>query len=224
MADGFRVTESGDYRITEASVFRITEKFFEGFSSVSGSSSLTPLGVVNYIGNSSIQGTGTFSATGLSIVYAASLVSNNSSISATPTVTKPGNVSLTANSSKITAGIDYYLGYAHLTANSSFTEQSMSIKYGQITSSLETYTRITEAGDTRVTEDGLDTRITNDISNSLMVGSIVAEAIKIPFTSTLNIKYSGNWVPAYVSVKYNGNWVLPEKIYRKQNGVWIRIF
>lgn len=224
MSDGFRITESGDYRITQASVFRITEKFYEGFSAVSGSSSLSATGRVLYLGSSASSASGSLSASGVVKVYAAALVANNSTLEATPIVKRFGSASLVSDSSTMTVGTDYYVAYAQLTASSSLTENHVSIKYGQIDSVVQAYERTTEAGDTRVTESGLDTRVTSDLESNMIVGSLVANGTVIPFTSKPYIKLNGAWKQFTPYAKHNGSWQLPNRIYRKINGVWKRIY
>lgn len=73
--------------------------------------------------------------------------------------------------------------------------------------------RVTEAGDTRVTEDGL-IRSTGDISSNAGSSSIVASGHKIVFDSELYVKYLSNWKIGTPYVKYQNNWILPIAVYK----------
>lgn len=95
------------------------------------------------------------------------------------------------------------------------------INYAQVEGTVETLTRITEAGDTRITEAG-DTRVTADQLSNMVEGSLVANATKIPYNSTTYIKVSGVWKVATLYVKHQGTWKNPDAIYKKQSGIWKR--
>jgi hypothetical protein len=99
----------------------------------------------------------------------------------------------------------------------------MTIKYGQVVAGLETYVRITEAGDTRVTEDGLNTRITNELLNNTAVGVLSATGTYIPYESIVYVNVGGVWKIATVYVKYNGIWQEPQTSYSYLVNEWKRI-
>lgn len=82
--------------------------------------------------------------------------------------------------------------------------------------------RVTEAGDTRVTEDGL-IRSTGDISSNAGSSSLVASGRKIVFDSELYVKYLSNWKIGTPYVNYQNNWVIPIAVYKLIDSNWKRV-
>lgn len=82
--------------------------------------------------------------------------------------------------------------------------------------------RVTEAGDTRVTEDGL-IRSTGDISSNAGSSSIVVFGNRIQFDSELYVKYLSNWKIGTPYVHYQNNWVIPIAVYKLIDNNWKRV-
>ena len=107
-----------------------------------------------------------------------------------------------------------------LSTISSFANQVYNVNF---ISGIETFTRTTEAGDRRVTEDG-SVRITSDIPFNTGEGTIISFGDRVAFTAEPYVKVLSNWKLFTPYVKYEDNWQVPERIYKHTNGSWKRIF
>ena len=90
-------------------------------------------------------------------------------------------------------------------------------------SGLDTFTRATETGDRRVTEDG-SVRVTGDVPFNTGEGMIISFGDLIQFNSEPYVKIETDWKRFLPYVKYEDNWQVPERIYKNINGNWKRIF
>lgn len=96
--------------------------------------------------------------------------------------------------------------------------------YGQVDSLVSSdLFRATEGEDIRITEDG-DIRITGETRLNLSEGLLRAEPTKIRFISELYHKSEGVWKQSVPYIKYNGSWVVPDVIYKRNNGAWQRVY
>ena len=99
----------------------------------------------------------------------------------------------------------------------------MTIHYGQVDQNPLQVVRETEANDIRITEQG-DTRVTNDFILNSISSTLSATASLIGFNSQAYVRNQGAWENLLqVYVKQNGSWVIPNKIYVNQNGNWKRV-
>ena len=99
----------------------------------------------------------------------------------------------------------------------------MTLHYGQVDQNPQNAIRETEAEDIRITEQG-DTRITNELILNLSTSTLSATASLIGFNSQAYVKDGGAWEDLLnVYVKRNGSWVIPDKIYVNENGNWKRV-
>ena len=64
MADGIRITESGDFRVTQASDFRITEQLVLGEVALNATGTIAVVGTGQLKGNSALTSTGTIAGLG----------------------------------------------------------------------------------------------------------------------------------------------------------------
>lgn len=97
------------------------------------------------------------------------------------------------------------------------------IMYGQVTSQPLTYIRETESADIRITEGG-DTRITNDVLRNVIEGNIQANPTLIAWLPEMYCKVTGGWQVAAPYVKYSGTWQQPTRVYKKLSGTWKRVY
>lgn len=100
----------------------------------------------------------------------------------------------------------------------------MTIIYGQVEAvTVPASTRILEnTTDIRITESG-DTRITDEATSNLITSTLSANGTRIAFASTPYAKDGGAWENILnIYVKVNGVWVEPERVYKKISGAWKR--
>lgn len=96
--------------------------------------------------------------------------------------------------------------------------------FGQLDPITVIYNRVTEADDTRITENGIDIRITNDSTGNIADSSLVANPTFTKFDSIPYLKVAGVWRLGSYYVKNNGTWKQPEVIYKKISGQWKRVY
>jgi hypothetical protein len=244
MAGGFRISESGDSRLSEADDTRITEELqFASVSlstsagfyridessndrtdeagnsrvsqdfdavvfstvatlnqpaavSLSGGGGNITAGVVRDLAHADLTGTGSISpqATGSFVV--------SSSYNASGSITPDADVTRNAATSLSGAGTF---------ANDGFTF----IHGGLFTADpKDTYNRISEAGDTRITEAS-DVRIVADVLPNAAEGIMSVSYTYIAFSSTAYFKWNGQWTEFTPKVKQDGSWDDPLAIYSK---------
>ena len=100
----------------------------------------------------------------------------------------------------------------------------MTIIYGQVEAvTVPAATRILEnTTDIRITESG-DTRITDEATSNLITSTLSANGTRIAFASTPYARDGGAWENILnIYVKVNGVWVEPERVYKKISGAWKR--
>lgn len=101
----------------------------------------------------------------------------------------------------------------------------MTIQYGQFESRIDAeLTRELENGtDIRITESG-DTRITNDAYLNVAISYLTATGNRINPLRDAYVKFSGIWRSTEPYVKHEGTWKEPYAIYVKQSGAWRRVY
>jgi len=253
MADGFRISESGDTRISEADDLRITEQIFFASASLSNSSGYYR---VDELDNSRVSEDGVarvsedfdsvaVTFTGEITKYSAVSLQASSSLDNLADVYQKGSTSLTAT------GTSSFLAVAEVYTSSSLTSEGTTTLVGKrirgvdsslsSSSTIETsfnfifgglfradpdfeYGRATEEGDVRVTEAN-DVRIVVNIAPNGAASSMVASVTYIVFSSTAYVKYEGEWKEFTPTVKQSGEWDDPIAIYKKIDSInWKRAY
>lgn len=240
--EGPRITESGDVRVTEASDRRVTEGFIEGFASLNGvgsvdalanfsikvSASLTSDGSVLLVGESTLFGRLDLNASS-SVVFDGDLVANglldvsaSSLISSSAVRIQYGFANFSSSGSLASEAGFKFVAESSVSFFASMSAAQSFIADGKFGGIVENYVRLTESGDTRVTEES-NVRITGLISQNEFVASLVTSAERRAFSQETYAKYDGDWLDAIPYVKYDGAWSEPDKIYKNINGNWKRI-
>jgi hypothetical protein len=86
--------------------------------------------------------------------------------------------------------------------------------------------RLTESGDIRITEDGLDTRVSLNVNPNVVYGNFTAGGTYYKFSAVAYIKQNGVWEEFDPYVKWAGDWDPPESIYKKMptTSSWKRVY
>lgn len=96
--------------------------------------------------------------------------------------------------------------------------------YGQVTSQPVIYVRETEASTGfRITEQG-DLRITGNVLQNTIEGSMTATCTLTIWQSEMYCKRNGDWKIGQVFVKNNNMWKTPTSVYKKLNNNWKRVY
>lgn len=243
MADGFRVTEDGTRRVTESSESRITEGLISADCTLSGE------GTVNFVTNLSQTGAANLQAIGSQLSAGELTVFGHVSLNGVGTSTQVGNLvfdlskqfdgvgtattvpllihnglsDLTGSGTLDAIGFRIYFLESSLNSSGTLASAATQTIQAEHQSSVGEFTRITEAGDRRVTEDG-SVRITNNVPFNSGEGVIIAFPSLTQFNSEPYVRVLSNWKRFLPYVKYEDNWQVPQRIYKNINGNWKRIF
>lgn len=95
------------------------------------------------------------------------------------------------------------------------------IQYGQVESGVVILERFTEDDNLRITETG-DTRITNDVVTNVITSYLNAIPSLLTYNKEAFYNVNGVWKFLTPYVKHNNTWKEPNAIYVKQSGVWRR--
>jgi hypothetical protein len=238
---GFRITEDGNLRVTQASEGRVTEDIVDAYCSLSASGSITSLatatinvatslsnvgsaifiGVAERIGASRLEAESTLGTQGsllfngvvnLPSISLAS-ISGGLLLDAASTLSSSGSLAV-----KVTLPAEFTA-----TSTGSLSTSPALVAYGYFDSLPLEQVRVTSAGDVRVTEDGLDTRVTNIVQANAASGSLVVFSTVFPFSGTPYVNQTDSWKQFTPYVKHSGEWVRPEKVYKNVNGNWKRV-
>jgi len=220
---GYRVTESDDVRVLESGDLRVTENLYEMSTSLSASGGFDFLGQLTTDGNTAFTGNASLVTSGNVIRYGASMVANNSTLSAIPTRTAAGVAALSSTGTISATSKFDGSGAAALSASGTLSPSARTAKFVYVTSGVTSYVRITEAEDYRITENG-DSRVTNDVSVNLVDSTLIASGDLIPFSSIAYYKTGGVWKVTDVDAKSNGDWDALQAVYKKISGSWKRIY
>jgi hypothetical protein len=225
MAEGFRISESGDLRVTEASVSRTTEGFEVGESALSASGSVASVSYLSTTGSASLSGQGSKLSAGYSTLEPTVSLSAVGSLSDTAQVVLLAEAPMVATGTM--APVDSLrtaFGEAPLSATGSKAAAGLKTLFGNITAGTDEVTRITEAGDIRVLENGTDTRTAIAAYGNIIFATIVGNPSKTFFSSQPYYKDAGSWKTFIPNVKWNGAWTQNLKIYKHTNGAWKRSY
>lgn len=243
MAQGYRITESGDLRVTEESSTRISEQFHVLSTSLSASSSLTGSATANFLSSTSLSNVG-------SVLYAGNVTrpteisyQATGTASFTPTLISKGVSDLTAASTQQALGLNRLGGELSVSAigtqasvgkrvknasgsysaSSTLASSATRVLRAEYDTQQDNIIRLSELGDTRITEDG-NVRVASNANVNSVYGNIVANGDSFPFEAVAYIKENGVWVEFDPYVKWGGDWTLPEKVYKKVSDRWRRVY
>lgn len=217
MAGGFRISESGDSRLTEADDTRITEELKFVSVSLSASGSLSIVAALSQPAAISLSGGGgkivagevrklvfaDFTSTGsISPQATGSFVAANS-YNASGSISPDADLLVSVSTSFSGAG--------------TFTNDGYTFTHGGLftTAPQDEYTRLTEAGDTRIAENSDVRIVAESIPLNAATGQISATYTYIAFSSTAYFKWNGQWTQFTPKVKQDGSWDDPLAIYSK---------
>jgi hypothetical protein len=214
------VNISGTGSVTTAEVVEIR----------SARSSLASIGSkiteVSYVGNAVI----TMGATGTMSVTSIRIKNSDTSLSGSGTATFLGLNSFDISKSLSGVGTANFNGLrtknasTSLSASGTLNNDGFNLAYfGSFSGEDITYTRVTEAGDTRIDEDS-NVRVVIQPANP---GESVlsAEVSYIAFSSAAYVKWDGVWTQFDPKVKQDGTWDDPLAIYKKIDAnTWKRAY
>lgn len=245
MADGYRILESGDLRVSESGDTRLTEKFYVASSLVASSSSISPTASVTSSGASSLSNVGSAIFAGFANRPAAARLNSLATLQPDADLVGKGVTSLLGTSAQASSAIRIRNAESTLAATGTLASEA-GFKFvgevsGVVTGTLDNtalnYTayavfdneqdniiRLTESGDIRVTEDGLDTRISVNVNPNVVYCNIVSDGVLTPFEAVAYIKENGVWEEFDPYVKWGGTWSLPDKIYKNISENWKRVY
>jgi len=132
--------------------------------------------------------------------------------------------SLTTQGSKLSVGIRIQYGLFDKTGTGTLSPSAIKILNGSITAGTDEVTRLTEAGDTRVLENGTDTRTAIAAYGNIIFATIVSNPSKTLFLSEPYYQDDGSWKDMLPYVKWGGAWTNNIKIYKHINGAWKRSY
>lgn len=243
MANGFRITEAEDTRVTEEGDLRVTEGLFEGVVSLTAVAVVVAASVGLFNAEADLAATGSKLFAGERVVSGAVELSAISALQAGGDVKTLGNAdlvgkgALTSEAVAVASGVVSLAGVGSLSVDSFFGIIADSSLAGTGTATFTDKVnfsgvfgpffaeavRTTEEEDDRITEEG-DLRITEQLINNSGVGSLVVTSTKLPFASQPFVKVSDDWKVFTPYVKNNDLWQEPEAIYKKESGLWRRIY
>ena len=220
MANGYRISESGDFRISEDGSSRLTEGFNIVEITLSATGSVASVGGLTTGGSASLSTVGsTLNVGNAALVFQASLSASSEITNAIPSVISLVDSSLSATGTQNADAIRIRYGISDLSATGSTAYAGEKTLFGSYVSGDVSFTRILENGDTRHTEAG-DTRVGNNIFGNIGEGTLVSTPDKTIFSSFPYYKDSDTWKDIIPYVKWNGAWTGNLKIYKHTNGAW----
>lgn len=119
--------------------------------------------------------------------------------------------------------------YRDLAAFSSMSSQGSLGGVGSLILSAYTFSgsnefvRETDTTDIRITESG-DTRITDLIGVNVIEAMAYFDDTYVPFSANLYVKNLSVWSEFIPYVKHNGSWIEPERVSVKEGGIWKRVY
>lgn len=246
MADGFRITESGDLRVSETGDSRVTERYYTGSVALTVSSSVSGQTTVKASGLSNLSNVGSVLFAGFANRPAATRLNASSTVLTDGDLKAKGVISVTSTSTQNTVGLRIRPAETALESLGTLASEA-GFKFSGGFSSTVTGTlglapkftgvatfdtdqadivRLTESGDIRVTEDGLDTRVCLNVNPNVVYGNFTADGVYYKFSAVAYIKQNGVWEEFDPYVKWAGDWELPEAIYKKMptTSSWKRVY
>jgi hypothetical protein len=222
---GIRTSEAGDTRVTEDGIIRTTNGFELPDASLQATGSVTSTINISTFAFASLAGAGSKLTAGEGTFV------DQASLTATATIAAEGLNLLLAEVPMAATGtmapvdsLRTCFGESPLSATGSQANVGLKTLFGSITSGTDEVTRITEAGDIRVLENGTDTRTAIAAYGNIIFATIVGNPSKTFFSSQPYYKDAGSWKTFIPNVKWNGAWTQNLKIYKHTNGAWKRSY
>lgn len=223
MANGYRISESGDFRVAEDASSRITEGFNLVEITLSATGSVASVGGLTTGGSADLAATGSKVTAGAGTLLGVVDVNASTTLIASAIITKLGDSALTALGTQSAEGIRIRYGVSPLSATGSQVAAAEKTLFGKFQTGAIEFTRVLENGDTRHTEAG-DTRISVNIFGNTGEGHILTDQTKTLFTSQPYYNDEDTWKTFVPYVKHNGSWITNIKIYKHTNGAWKRSY
>ncbi len=245
MAVGYRILESGDIRVSESGDTRTTEKFFVASSLVASSSSIAPTASVKASGLSSLSNVGSALFAGFANRPAAARLNSLSTLQPDADLVGKGVTSLLGTSAQTASGLRIRNAESALAATGTLASEAGFKLSGEVSAVItgtfentgldftayavfdndqDNIIRLTESGDIRVSEDGLETRVSINVNPNITYCNIVSDGVVIPFEAVAYIKEDGVWKEFDPYVKWGGAWNLPDRIYKNISENWKRVY
>ena len=204
-----------------ATISSVGSRTTRGEASLATTGSSLYAGVGIFRGRSELNAVSTQTTNSKLTTFGTSSLQGNSSTNVDSQLTTYGEVTLNGTGT-ISANGKYIVSSSFSSTSSLGADVSLII-YGQVGSTIVVIDRETEEEDLRLTEDD-NQRITEDTLSNLITSGAIFNSTLIPFSSKAYVNVNGIWKEFTPFVKYEGTWVAPEKTYRRQNGMWKRIY
>lgn len=224
MAEGYRITEVSDFRITEDGLSRSTEGFNEGAVSLSASGSVASVGSLTTHADAALSTQGSMLNAGVGVLFGVAAVNATSSVTPFGLQIQVAESALSATGTTTSDGIRIRYGVSALSSAGSLASSSLRIRFGVVEGGTTDVTRITEAGDIRVLENGTDVRTGVQAEGNIIAATLIGNGDKTLFSSEPYYKDDGSWKEFLPYVKWNGAWTGNIKIYKHTNGAWKRSY
>lgn len=224
MAEGYRISESGDLRVTESSASRITEGFNIGEVALNASGSVASVGSLTTHADASLSSQGSTLNVGVGILFGVAAANATSSVAALPLITQLASSALNATGTLSSDGIRIRYGVSALSSTGTLASTSLRVRYGIVEGGTTDVTRITEAGDRRVLENGTDVRTGIQAEGNIIAATLIGDGDKTLFSSEPYYKDDGSWKEFLPYVRWNGAWTGNIRIYKHTNGAWKRSY
>ena len=244
MAGGFRISESGDARLTQSDDTRITEELqvasvslstSAGFYRIDEASNSRKDGAGNNRVSEDFDAVVFSTSADLYLAASVSLSGGGGKVTAAiirelvfADLTASGSITSTS-----TADFDGASNYSatgsatfdadllasvstSLSGAGTFVNDGYDFIHGGLFTAepQDEYIRITESGDTRITEQS-DVRIVADVLPNAAQGIMDVTYTYIAFSSIAYVKWNGSWTEFTPKVKQDGTWDDPLAIYKK---------
>jgi len=182
------------------------------------------VGEATRFGVVALSGAGTLAAIGYDIVLASFALTGTGTQTASGDRTRPAVTALTGTGTETAGGDKIKPGVSSLSGAGTQAATATRTRSGVFKSILDdAVIRLTEAGDTRVTEDGADTR-TITYKYNVAEGSVQFDGVRIQHPRLAWVNVAGTWKASTIYVKYNGSWKQPLAVYKNISGSWKRVY
>lgn len=221
---GIRTSEAGDTRVTEDGIIRTTFGFELPDASLQATGSVTSTINISTFSSASLAGQGSKLTAGEGTFVDQASMAAEGTMAANGLVLVLAEAPMEATGTMASDSLRTAFGEAPLSATGSQANVGLKTLFGSITSGTDEVTRITEAGDIRVLENGTDTRTAIAAYGNIIFATIVGNPSKTFFSSQPYYKDAGTWKTFLPNVKWNGAWTSNLKIYKHTNGAWKRSY
>jgi hypothetical protein len=221
---GIRTSEAGDTRVTEDGIIRTTFGFELPDASLQATGSVTSTINISTFASASLAGQGSKLTAGEGTFVDQASMAAEGTMAANGLVLVLAEAPMAATGTMTSDSLRTCFGESPLSATGSKAAVGLKTLFGSITSGTDEVTRITEAGDIRVLENGTDTRTAIAAYGNIVFATIVGNPSKTFFSSQPYYKDAGTWKTFIPNVKWNGAWTQNLKIYKHTNGAWKRSY